>query len=316
MPFTHDALVTGATGCVGAALVRSLLADGCRVAVVVRPGRGSAELGAAGLTVLDVPLHDAGALAAATNSVRPRHVFHLAGAGVNPQSRDLASLVQGNVHTTVALLEVAAVWGCERLVVAGSSAEYGLVGPAPVDAAAPLRPTSAYGATKAAGSVLALGLGAAAGIPTVVVRLFNVFGPGEGPWRLLPHLAAKLARDQPCDLTAGTQVRDFLYVDDAAAALRSGTCAPPGTTHNACTGIGRSVRSVVTRAAELLGAAPNLLQFGVLPARIDEPAVLVGDPASLYAATRWRATSDFDTALATTLHKLGGTPGRRSGQDR
>ena len=306
MPFTHDALVTGATGCVGRALVESLRADGCRIAVVVRPGQGAGVV-LDGLTVVEAPLHLPGALGAGCAGIRPRHVFHLAGAGVNPQSRALTALVEGNVQATAALLDVASAWGCERLVVAGSSAEFGVVGPDPVPGDAPVRPTSAYGTTKAAGSLLALGLGAATGVPVVVVRLFNVFGPGEGPWRLLPHVAARLVRSEPCELTPGMQVRDFLYVDDAVGALRAAARAPEGSCHNACTGRGRTVRAVVEQAADLLGASLHLLQFGALPARTDEPAVLIGDPQSLWDATGWRAVADFDVALAGTLRALRGT---------
>jgi len=301
---TAPVLVTGATGFVGGALVRRLVAAGHAVLCPVR--RADPRLAALpGVTLVETPLHDADLLRAALRGHAPGRVVHLAAAGVRLDERGAQSLVDGNVRTVAALLQVAAdaQWPLQRFVHVGSCAEYGLVAPAPVTEDAPLRPVSAYGGAKAAASVMALGLAAALGIPLTVARLFGTFGTGEAPQRLLPYVITQLQRGQACRLTPGDQVRDLTWIGDVTEALLRVAEADvaSGTTLHICSGQARTVREVVERMADLAGAPRALLHWGALPHRPDEPRVLVGDPSRLQQLTGWRARTDLDTALGHML---------------
>jgi nucleoside-diphosphate-sugar epimerase len=242
--------------------------------------------------------------------LRPRALVHAAAAGVQPAAREPNTLEAGNRGLTLGLLEIARDWPLEAVVHVGSCAEYGQVGPElvredrPACAAEQLSP---YGAAKLRASLAALDFAQAHGLPLVVARLFNVFGPGEAPARLLPYLLGQLRQGRPADLTPGTQVRDFTYIADAAEALL-GLCddgPTEPTVVNVCTGRGRTVREVVAQMAARLGAAPDLLRWGALPARHDEPPVLVGDPTRLQALTGWRARTSLDEALDHMLESHG-----------
>jgi UDP-glucose 4-epimerase len=295
---TAEFLVTGATGFVGGALVRRLSAEGRTVVCPVR--REAAWLQQLpGITPIVTRLHDPEALAADLEGHRPRWIVHLAAAGVRVDDRSPRALIEGNVATVAALLQVATRWPVERFVHVGSCAEYGQVGADPVDEATILAPTSAYGGAKAAASVLALGLAAQTAVPLTILRLFGTFGIGEAPQRLLPYVLESLSRGQPCRLSPGDQVRDLTWIDDVVDAL----CrvvqvdSAAGQVLHVCSGRGTTVREVCELAADLLGAPRTLLHFGALPHRDDEPRVLVGNPAKMHAMTGWQARTDLDTAI-------------------
>lgn len=299
-------LVTGASGFVGLAVCRRLAAESARFVAVCRPGRADtvrAHLGPHGQAV-EVDATDADALRRALAGVQPAALIHCAAAGVHPGRREVEPLVAGNVGLTLAWLRFAAAAGVDRFVHVGSCSEFGRVTAAPIPAEAPTQPTSAYGGAKAAASQLALGVGAALGLRVTVVRLFGVYGPGEGDHRLLPQVFFALERGQRLPMTAGTQVRDLLFVDDAARGLLAvarAVDAPAGRCLNLCTGQGVQVRALARRAAALWPADAALLDFGALPTRGDEPEVLVGDPSALTAATGFTATTSLDEGLLATL---------------
>lgn len=299
-------LVTGATGFVGRAVCGRLAAEGAPFVAICRPGRAAsldAALGPRGRAV-EVDAQNAAALRQTLAGVQPAAVIHCAAAGVHPGQREIEALLAGNVGLTLAWLRWAAEAGAERFVHVGSCSEFGRVAAAPVPAEAPTLPTSAYGGAKAASSQVALGVGGALGLRVTVTRLFGVYGPGEGDHRLLPQVFGALQRGERLAMTAGTQVRDFLFVDDAARGLLAvarsdGPVA--GRCLNLCTGQGIQVRTLAERAAALWPADPALLAFGSLPARGDEPEFLVGDPSALTAATGFSASTSLDDGLLATL---------------
>lgn len=284
-----SALVTGGTGFIGAALVDRLVAAGTRVVCLVRdasPRR--ARLPAPVRAVAPEDWSAAGlrrALAGASFDA----VFHLAASGVSPDARDPEALIAGNALLTCSLIAALAEAPPRRFVHVGSCSEY-----APIEAPArltedhPLDPPSLYGAAKAAAFLCGRTLAARLGVPLVALRLFGVYGPGEAPARLVPHLLACLRAGEVPALTAGAQVRDFTFVDDVADALALAATAEglaPGRAYNVCSGAPVRVREVVEAVARLLGRGDADLGLGRRPYRDDEPMWIVGDPARFAAAT-------------------------------
>ncbi|WP_437680719.1 NAD-dependent epimerase/dehydratase family protein [Sorangium sp. So ce131] len=305
-----SALVTGATGFIGAALVRRLLEGGCAV-VAAGPARSA---GWARLSPLspsqrlrrlplerltrDVLLH-------ALGDAPPDVVFHLASAGVNPSERAPSALLEGNVLALAATLEAAAGWGGARVVFTGSCSEYGAVPEGQlVDEGAPRAPSDLYGAAKAAAHDYGRAVARALSVPLVVLRLFGVYGPGEAPHRLIPYLAARLRARERVDLTPGTQRRDLTFVDDVVEALLLGATTEGldvGAAYNVCSGRPTSVREVCLEVARQLGAPESLLGFGARPPRPEEPPWLVGDPRRFCAATGWRPRAHLSFGVAASL---------------
>ena len=148
-------------------------------------------------------------------------LVHLASAGVSPQNASLKDMVYWNVSVLMDLLEKATQANIKRVVLAGSFAEYGqssdLYDFIPVDA--PLRPTYAYAASKAAAYVLATTFAIDSKIELCYLRIFSAYGEGQFEGNFWPALrnAAEKGLDFP--MTHGEQVRDYIPVEQVALAI-------------------------------------------------------------------------------------------------
>ena len=287
-------LVTGANGFLGANLIRRLLEDAVRVVALVRPTADTWRLGG---VLDDVELIRAELLDKAGVPAVDA-VVHLAAAGVAGGVDDRAVL-EANVLGTHGAVELAVRAGASRLLYCGSCFEYGPgEGHRESD---PVRPISIYGASKAAGWTVVQAVARQHGLSVVGVRPFTVYGPYESMHRLVPSTCLSLVREEPVRLTAGTQQRDFVFVDDAVAALLAVLSSPAeGETFNICSGTPFSVSDVAERLVELHGGGSALLR-GALPSRAVEFETLSGDPSRMRAIVGWSASTDLDTGLSRTL---------------
>ena len=290
-------LVTGANGFIGRHLIAALVARGERVtALVSRP---------TGLPVQDLVVArpwQAHRIASALANTAPVSLFHLAAAGTTDKALADASLVDANLAITRAVMQAAAQKQPRAIVCAGSCAEYAAAD-TPLREDMPLEMQQPYGASKAAAGQLALAQGAAAGLPVALVRLFNVYGPGEHPARLLPSLAHAVATGEALAMTSGEQRRDFLHVSDAVSALIAArdTLLVDNTssclTLNACTGIATPVADFALLYLAICNASPRLVRFGAKPQRPGDPPMVIGDPAAMLHKTGWRASVSVEQGL-------------------
>lgn len=301
----RTALVAGATGFVGSAVTRRLLADGWRVVAPVRRTSGDKHRlgGLPGLDVVEVVGYTAGELRGAF-ARNPEVVFNLASAGVAGKA-DPDDIVAGNVTLTLNLLRAAGDAGVRRFIHTGSCFEYAAVPPGELmSESSPTVPWSVYGAAKLASVHLARTAAVMWKVPLVVLRLFGVYGPGEAPKRLVPSLIDRLRKGESIDLTAGTQVRDLLYIDDAADAFVTAADTPvidDGRILNVCTGMPVAVRQVGETVARLLDAPQDLLRWGAIPPRTEEPPWIVGDGTAFRTATGWRPGYDLTAGLRAAI---------------
>jgi len=176
------------------------------------------------------------------------------------------------------------------LIHAGSWSQYGAVaGEIPITEHHSQRATTAYGKAKAEAEALGFMASREHGVPFVSLRLFNVFGPREGAHRLIPYVVRCATEGSPAILTSGSQVRDFVYVDDAVNAFMSCTDSDVATlpAFNVATGVGTSVRTIAEMAVAYLDADPALLKFGQKAPRIGEATHVVGDSSALSRHTGW-----------------------------
>lgn len=295
------ALVTGASGFIGGALVAHLRKCGKRVVALGRPA--SALPPAERQVRLEAV--SAGMIAEALHDEAVDVVFHCAAYGVRPQDRDRAQMFETNVVATRTWVEAAASMGAGAFVYAGSCSEYGPVARAErIRESHPLDASDLYGASKAAGGRWGAALSRSLGLPFQWVRLFGVFGPGEAPHRLLPYLHDRLSRGERVDLTAGLQWRDLLYVEDAAKGLlRAAEIALEGRLgpFNLCTGEPVTVRAMAEEVARQMGAPPKLLDFGARVPRPDEQMWMVGDGSLLAHAGGFRHSIGLNDGVALTL---------------
>jgi len=299
------ALVTGANGFLGRALIDQLRGSGCAVTALVRR---AADLPPS-VRAVHADIRDGEAVRAALADGRFDVVFHLAAAGVSPDDRDPGSMFATNAMATGSLVEATVRAGARSFVYAGSCAEYETaeVGQ-PITEDHALTRSNLYGASKVAGGIWGMALARQARLPFCWLRLFGAYGPGEAPHRLIPYLAQRLAGDEHVDLTPGMQVRDLTCVDDVARALvQAGELALQGHEgpFNVCSGHGVAVGDVAGMVADLMRKPRDLLGFGARPYRPDESLWLVGDPSRFRNLTGFAPRVALQEGIRITLQRLG-----------
>ncbi|MBI3298590.1 MAG: NAD(P)-dependent oxidoreductase [Elusimicrobia bacterium] len=281
-------LVTGANGFLASALL-PLLKKRLPRAKVVAASRKTSDLA------------DCGAARRLIARARPDLVMHLAGA--RPPA-DLDALWRDNVTATIRLCAALRGTGA-RLVVAGSSGEYGPAPKRPVSEDFPANPLTLYGRVKHAQTLAALSF-VHEGLDVRVARLFNVLGPGT-PESLAPGAfaaqAARLERAGGGTLKVGDlrPTRDYIDVRDAAAGLLAVALAPAlsGCT-NVCSGRGVAMSQVLEG---ILDAARAPLKAVRDPARLRAVEVrgITGSHARLTRAAGWRPRVALERSLKDTL---------------
>jgi GDP-4-dehydro-6-deoxy-D-mannose reductase len=291
------AAVTGSSGFVGGHLVPYLRGLGDEVVTIDRGGEPP------------VDVTDTHRVRDLLRRARPDAVYHLAGLSHVGESWDAPEIVfRVNAEGTLSVLRACADAGVERVLVAGSADEYGVVEleDLPITEEASIRPITPYGASKAAADVLALQAFAGDGLGTLRVRAFNHTGPGQIPTMLVPGLAARIAaaeREGQHVIRVGSLdvVRDLTDVRDVVRAYRllveRGT---PGEAYNVCSGRSVSVRDVAEALLAMSEAPLELVVDPDLVRPVDVPR-LVGSPAKLCAATGWQPQIPLDRTLRDVL---------------
>ena len=238
-------LVTGGAGFIGHHLVRALVERGDEVSVLDDLSSGFISRLRPVLdrvTFVEGSILEAGALDSAIRGAEV--VFHEAAlASVAKSVADPRLTNEVNVAGTIDVMLAAARSGVRRVVFAGSSAVYGMPMQLPCSEDQLASPTSPYGVSKLAGEQYVHALGRLHGVGTVVLRYFNVYGPGQDPASeyaaVIPKFVTAVLRgERPTFNGTGLITRDFVYVDNVVAAniLAASPTSPSGLTCNVATG--------------------------------------------------------------------------------
>ncbi len=278
-------LVTGATGFLGAHVVRELLHRGYSVMAACRASSDTWRLDAVmeSIELVELDLVDTGSVGRVFSRHRPEAVVHCAAYGVSYGESDVDRAVAVNIKGTYELVRAASSSGVSRFIHTGSCFEYGdkdhPVGEGDVPA-----PTGIYGATKVSATLMALAEAAGSGLELVVVRPFGMWGLLEDVRRLVPQVVRACICNTPLALTGCEQVRDYSHVSDIAGMMVSILgCEdfPSGRILNLGSGRKTVLREFVLKVVRTLGADERLMRFGELPYRPDEMRMLVADTTRL-----------------------------------
>ncbi|WP_374727372.1 NAD-dependent epimerase/dehydratase family protein [Haloactinomyces albus] len=272
---TDRVVVTGGSGFVGRAVVRSFAERGTPVTVVDhRPPRIDPDH--AGLVT-----HVAGDLVdpAVRDAAVPEDtagIIHLA--AITSVLRSVDNPVEtytANVEVTQGLLELARRRSVGRFVLASTNAVVGDIGHGTISEALPLRPLTPYGSTKAACEMLLSGYAGAYGMATSALRFTNIYGPGMGHKdSFIPRLMRAALSGEGVEVYGdGAQSRDFVHVDDVVQAIVA--AFDKQHSGNVIIGSGRSI-SVLELIDAVRAATGEPLPITHVPAKNGEmPAVIV-----------------------------------------
>lgn len=297
-------LITGGNGFVGREVARLLYADH-DVCIVDNLRSGPLRFQADELQKLrfkPIDITDASAVGRLLADFAPDAIIHLAAIHYIPECEDNPALaVDTNIHGTVNLL-VAAPRGA-RFVFASSGAVYLPDDKPHTEADATLGPSDVYGYTKLHGEHYVKYFAAQRGLSAVVVRLFNVIGPGETNPHLLPEIVAQLKAGRTT-LRLGNMwpKRDYIHVRDAArgfiaVALKDDIGTASTLTVNLGTSHSYSVAEIVAKLKRVAPIEFSLEQETSRLRKVDRPH-LAADIHEIRARFGWTPQSTVDDALA------------------
>lgn len=330
-----NVVVTGATSFLGAALIRELLGQGCRVYAVVRPGsrnlaaltetagkesfgyenHGDETRQQGGLRILEMELEKLDGIAGMIGE--PCHIFfHFGWDGSGSHNRMKSDVQQKNVEDGLKALRGARSLGCSRFVFSGSQAEYGGYDTA-MREDMECRPVSEYGRAKAEFGRRARELvrlwasedGFA--MEYIHARIFSVYGPGDHPWSLVNTCLDTFLKGERMELGACTQQWNYLYIEDLVKGLTAlafsesteGDESGPGAgVYNLAGGreSTRPLREYVEAMHRLCGGRGSRV-YGKLPPNAEGPANLIPDIRKIRERTGWKPEISFEEGIRRML---------------
>ncbi len=225
----HTVLVTGGCGFIGSNFIRHLLQTEPEVAVVnfdaLTYAGNLANLadlrGHARYRFVHGDVVEREAVRAAVRGAQS--IIHFAAEShVDRSIHDSGPFIRTNVLGTQVMLDAAREFKIERFIQISTDEVYGSLGPTGYfTETTPLAPSSPYAASKAAADLLVLSFVHTFGLPAIVTRCSNNYGPYQFPEKLLPLFISNLLRDEPVPVYGdGQQIRDWIHVRDHCEAIR------------------------------------------------------------------------------------------------
>jgi dTDP-glucose 4,6-dehydratase len=215
---------------------------------------------------------------------------------------DSGPFVRTNVEGTRCLLEAARRQRVERFIQISTDEVYGSLdetGSFREDT--PLCPTSPYSASKAASDLLAQAYFKTYGLPAIITRCSNNYGPYQFPEKLIPVLITNAIEDRPLPVYGdGLNIREWIFADEhsraVSIALERGT---PGEVYNIGSGCEKTNLEVVRTVLKLLGKPESLIQF--VKDRPGHDRRYSVDYSKISREWNWSPKIDFSDGLAATI---------------
>jgi UDP-glucose 4-epimerase len=254
------AIVTGGAGFIGSHIVDALLAQGREVTVVDDLSSGTAANVPAEAELRELDIVDAEALAALFDEQQPSSVFHLAAqASVVVSVENPGRDCDVNVRGTLNVLQAAQRVGAPVIFTSTGGALYGDAAPRPTSEDRIPAPLSPYGASKWAAESYVRTWALSSGIPHVVCRLGNVYGPRQSPHGEAGVVAIFTGRIHeqraPVLYGQGSPTRDYVYVSDVVEGMLAAATAGRAGVFNIATGVETDVVTIWRVLSEAGGVA-------------------------------------------------------------
>ncbi|MEN8098455.1 MAG: NAD-dependent epimerase/dehydratase family protein [Chloroflexota bacterium] len=258
-------LITGGAGFIGHALSNRLVRDGHTVYVIDNQSSGDRSRLDSQVIFTHGDINDVPAMWSLLQNVDC--VFHLAARVSVPQSvlypRTYAEV---NVLGTASVMEAMRDAGVKRVVHASSGAVYGEQSMGRVTESMTPRPDSPYAVSKLAAEYYVRNLGNVWGLESVILRIFNTYGPGQplpaSHWPVVSRFLSQAIKGGSLVIFGdGEQIRDYVYIDDVVEALIAASQAPDADqlTINIGSGTGTSVKELASLVGKATNKEPHVL---------------------------------------------------------
>jgi dTDP-glucose 4,6-dehydratase len=303
-------LITGGAGFIGSAFVRLVMAKtGWRVVNLDKltyagnPENLASIAGDSRYRFVHGDICDASLVESLIVDESPDAIVHFAAEShVDRSILSPEPVIRTNLHGTFTMLEAARRHKLRRFIHVSTDEVYGsLASPVEATEEFPLNPSSPYSASKAGSDLLARSYFVTFGLPVVITRASNNYGPYQFPEKLVPLMIANAFEDRELPIYGdGMQVRDWLYVDDHCrgilAVLEHGR---DGEIYNI--GGNRSLPNleVVHKVLALTGKPESLIRY--VADRLGHDVRYALSSEKLMRETPWRPVTDFETGLARTI---------------
>jgi UDP-glucose 4-epimerase len=295
-------LITGGNGFLGSHLIRSLKGIVSLTATnygepPVRPEPG--------INWKELDITDANAVQKIIKEEQPQLVFHLGALLGAERSYEFSEkALVTNMLGTHNLLHALGIHSkyLEKIVLIGTSEEYGNSKDIPFTEDQPAHPVSPYSLSKAAATQLAILYHELFQLPVIILRPFIVYGPGQSPKMIIPELIKYGIEEKDFPMTKGEQTRDFLYVEDFIESLLSAAVSPDviGEIINICSGTEISIFTVAELIHHLMKPKMKLL-VGACPYRENEIWRLYGNNKKAKHLLGWQPKTSLKEGLLKTI---------------
>lgn len=295
------AIITGATGVIGTALIKELIKSNVECLVLLRQGSPKNER---------IPYHPLitkkycrlNDLFKLQNDTGKEYdvFYHFAWAATAGPDRNNMYTHADNIKYALDAVALAKCFGCKVFIGAGSQAEYGRYeGMLKPDT--PCFPENGYGMAKLCAGQMTREYAHQLGIRHIWTRILSVYGSNDGENTMVTYLINKLKNGEPPTLTKGEQMWDYLYSEDAARAFRLlGEKGIDGKTYVLGSGEAKPLKEYMETIREVV-CPDSQLEFGAIPYSEKQVMYLCADISDLEKDTGWKPVVDFPSGMKEIL---------------
>lgn len=298
------AVITGATGAIGTALIKNLINNNVEVLVLVRQNSQRND---------NIPNHKLVTKRFcalnelknfdAKNEKQYDVFYHFAWEGTSGPQRNDMFLQNKNVEYTLDAINLAKRLGCKTFIGAGSQAEYGRVNQ-PLTSATSTNPETGYGIAKLAAGQMTKILCNQLGINSIWVRVLSVYGPNDNKKSMIISTLERLLANQNAQFTKGEQNWDYLYSADAAEAFRLlAEHGVNGKTYVLGSGQAKKLKDYILEM-KTVSNSNSVLEFGVVPYAENQVMNLCADITEICKDTGWKPKTSFKTGIASVIDSV------------
>lgn len=296
-------LITGGAGFVGANLIQKLIKKNYSLYILIRKNENLWRINSIKnkIHIYENILNNKEKLTLLLKKIRPKYIYHLATYGAYPKQQNLNNMIQINIKGTVNLLSASCDIDYKKMIVTGSSSEYGKK-IKPMQESDFLEPNNFYAAAKAAQTYFCQAFSYTFNKPINILRLFNIYGPYEEKGRLVCSVIKSALEGSPISLATGKEARDFTYVDDVSDAIikSSAKKLPLGAIYNVGTGKQSTILDLAKEVVKIT-KSNSKINLNVYPGRKWDTTHWIADIKSIKKDVGWSPKHSLSEGLKKTI---------------